>query len=70
MKPKQPDEILTMCEGYKPLRDANKLLKKHGLVLRWRGSYAEMGDQVYLRVERLQKDDDDGRMGRRSPKAV
>ncbi len=51
--PRQPGEILTMCDGYRPIRDANKLLKAHGLVLRTRGSRAELGDQAYLRLERL-----------------
>lgn len=53
-QPKQPDEVLTMCNGYKPLHDANKLLKKRGLVLKWRGNSREMGDQVYLRLEECQ----------------
>jgi len=48
----QPGEELTFCEGYKPLRDANKLLKRHGLVIRWRG-HPDMGDQVFIRIERL-----------------
>ena len=45
-----PLEVLTLPEGLGPLRAANKLLKEHGLVLRWRGAG---GDQVVLRVERL-----------------
>lgn len=51
--PQQPGEILTTCDGYRPIRDANRLLKAHGLVIRTRGSRAELGDQVYIRLERL-----------------
>jgi hypothetical protein len=43
-------EVLTLCEGYRPLRDANKLLKAHKLVLRWQKAE---GDQVLLRLEPL-----------------
>lgn len=57
-KGKQPGEVLTFCDGYKPLRDANKLLKSHGLVLKWRGNYAELGDQVYLRLEAIKESSD------------
>lgn len=53
MKDKQPGEVYSMCEGYRPVADANKLLKPFGLVIRKRGSYAEMGDAVYLRIELL-----------------
>jgi hypothetical protein len=48
---RQPGEILTFCDGYRPLHDANKLLKAHGLVIRWRG-HPDMGDQVFIRLER------------------
>jgi hypothetical protein len=48
---RQPGEIQTFCDGYQPLRDANKLLKPHGLVIRWRG-HPDMGDQVFIRLER------------------
>ena len=45
--------VLSMClEGGKPWRDANKLLKAHGLVLRWSGKDCG-GDQVMLRLEPL-----------------
>lgn len=57
-QPKQPGEILTMCDGYKPIRDANRLLKKHGLVLKTRGNRASMGDQVYLRLEKVWDSED------------
>ena len=56
--PQQPGEILTTCDGYRPIRDANRLLKAHGLVIRTRGSRAELGDQVYIRLERLPPMDD------------
>lgn len=52
---RQPGEVLTFCDGYRPLRDANKLLKGHGLVIRWRG-HPDMGDQVFIRVERLDRE--------------
>ena len=45
----QPGEVLTFCDGYRP---PNRLLKEHGLVLRYRG-HQDMGDQVFLRVEKL-----------------
>lgn len=47
-------EVVTMCDGYRPLRDANKLLKDHGLVLRWRKGDCG-GDQRLLRVEKLEE---------------
>jgi hypothetical protein len=52
--PKQPGEILVLaCDGHNGLHAANRLLKAHGLRLKWRGSYRELGDRVYLRVEKL-----------------
>lgn len=53
VKPKQPGEVMTFCDGYKPLSDANKVLKEHGLILRWRTTGG--GDQVWLRVEKREK---------------
>lgn len=48
------NEILVLaCDGMKGLRAANRLLREHGLVLKWRGNRRELGDQVYLRVEKL-----------------
>jgi phage terminase small subunit len=48
---RQPGEIQTFCEGHQVLRDANKLLKPHGLVIRWRG-HLDMRDQIFIRLER------------------
>lgn len=53
MSSNAPDEILTMCQdGGAPWRDANKLLRRFGLALRWSGKGCG-GDQVMLRVEPL-----------------
>jgi hypothetical protein len=57
---KQPGEVLTFCEGYRPLRDANKLLKAYGLVIRWRG-HQDMGDQVFIRIEQIEGSVDSSR---------
>lgn len=43
-------EVLTLPEGLRPLRDANKLLRAYGLALRWRKAG---GDQVLVRIEKL-----------------
>lgn len=59
---KQPGEVLTFCDGYQPLRDANKVLKAHGLALRWRG-HPDMGDQVFVRVEKLPEKGAKGEQG-------
>lgn len=53
MKDKQPNETRTNCYGYDPIRAANRLLKKEGLVLRMRDAG---GDAVYLRLEKLVKE--------------
>lgn len=47
---KEFDQILTMCDGYKPIRDANKLLKKHGLFVRMKPAG---GDQKWLSIEKI-----------------
>lgn len=49
----QPGEVYSFCDGYRPLRDANRLLKAHGLVIRYRGHSETMGDGVFLRIETL-----------------
>ena len=36
------------------VKAVNRLLKEHGLVVKMRGTYAEDGDQRYLRIERLE----------------
>lgn len=58
---RQEGEVETFCEGYRPLRDANKLLKKYGLAIRYRG-HPDMGDAVYIRIEEL-KEKNDGKSG-------
>jgi hypothetical protein len=53
MIPRQPGEVLTMCDGYRPVRDINKLLKAYGLVVKMRSDRQNLGDQVYLRIEQV-----------------
>lgn len=48
-----PIEVMTICDGYQPLRDANKLLKIEGLQLRFRRTKTCEGDQRMLRLEKL-----------------
>ncbi len=52
LAPKQPTEVLTMFD-HAMFNATNRLLKPHGIVLKKRGSYAQLGDQVYLRVEKI-----------------
>lgn len=51
--PQQPGEVLVFPpEGLRMLGRINTMLKPHGLVFKHRGSMQELGDQVYLRLEK------------------
>lgn len=50
--PRAHDEILVRPDFLAGLRAANKVLKPHGVVLKWRGDRRNLGDQVYLRAEK------------------
>ena len=49
-------EVLTMPFDFpRVYRDVNKLLKPHGLRIRWRGRMNTLGDAKWIRVETLKK---------------
>lgn len=57
MTTKKPaKEILVLaCDGGEVMRAANRLLKPYGLRIKLRGSYQQLADQRYLRLEELPK---------------